>query len=288
MTGRRTPHVLVDGLATVESPRWHEGRLWCAHWGADEILAVDLDGTCQVAAPGRSGFGWSLDWLPDGRMLVTGETLLRREEDGTLIRHADLTGVTGLAAGLPPGVSNELVVAANGNAYVNSIEFDFASGGEPAGGVIALVTAEGQVRRVADELAFPNGMALTPDQRTLLVAESFGGRITAFTVDDDGALHDRRVWAEVDGAPDGICLDAEGAVWYADVPNQHCVRVAEGGEVLDRVPTDRGCFACVLGGPDRRTLLLMLAEFDPTGTAPERRTGQIAAVDVDVPGAGRP
>jgi sugar lactone lactonase YvrE len=279
------PRVLLDGLAYVESPRWHDGRLWFSHWGCEEVLAVDLDGNCEVVAPGRPGMGWATAWLPDGRLLVTGETLLRRESDGSFVVHADLSGVC-------TGGCDEIVVDGRGNVYVNSTEFDFLGGGEPTGGIIALITPDGSVGRVAGDLAFPNGMAVTADNATLIVAESFGGRLTAFDIADDGGLSNRRVWADLgDGAPDGICIDADAAVWYADVPHRHAVRVRAGGEIVDTVSLDRGCFACMLGGPDGRTLFLLAAEWAGTDNVEEqlaRRTGRIYLADVDIPGAGWP
>jgi sugar lactone lactonase YvrE len=229
--------------------------------------------------------GWATDWLPDGRLLVTGETLLRREDDGTFVVHADMSGV--LAAG-----SDEIVVDGRGNVYVNSVEFDFAAGGVPAGGVIAVVRPDGSVRQVADDLAFPNGMAVSPDNATLIVAESFGGRLTAFDIAEDGGLANRRVWADVgEDAPDGICIDVEGAVWYADVPHQRCVRVREGGEVAATIPLDRGAFACMLGGEDLRTLFMLAAVWaGPDQIEPQiaRRTGRVYVTEVEVPATGWP
>ncbi len=279
------PRVLLEGLAYVESPRWHDGRLWFSHWGCEEVLAVDLDGRCEVVAPGRQGFGWATAWLRDGRLLVTGETLLRRESDGSFVVHADLSGAF-------TGGCDEIVVDGRDNIYVNSIEFDFVGGGEPTGGIIALVTPDGSVRQVADGLLFPNGMAVTPDNSTLIVAESYGRRLTAFDVEVAGSLSNRWVWADLgDGAPDGICLDAAGAVWSGDVPNKRCVRVREGGEVLETIELDRGCFACMLGGPHRRTLFMLTAEWAGTANAEEqlaRRTGRIYVAEVETPGAGWP
>src|SRR3954454_779705 len=158
--------VLAEGFGIVESPRWHDGRLWFSHWGAEEVVAVDLDGKCEVVAPGRSGLGWATAWLSDGRLLVTGETLLRREADGTFVEHVDVRGVCAQGC-------SEIVVDGRGNIYVNSIEFDFLGGGAPTGGLIALITPDGTVRQVAGDLAFPNGMVITPDNRTLIVGESF-------------------------------------------------------------------------------------------------------------------
>ncbi len=282
----RTPDeltVLLDDLAVAESPRWHDGRLWFAHWVAGEIVAVDLDGASDVVGKGPAGFGWSIDWLADGRLLVTGEGLMRVEPDGSTVRHADLSAVA--------DDWNEIVVDGRGNVYVNGgCDFGPTDGDPP--GVLALVTPDGSVRRVADGISFPNGMAVSPDNATLIVAESFAGRLTAFDVADDGGLSNRRVWADLgDGAPDGICLDAGGAVWYADVPNRRCVRVREGGEVLDTIHLDRGGFACMLGGPDRRTLFILTAEWggaEHVETAVARRTGRIYVRDVGTPGAGWP
>lgn len=226
-------------------------------------------------------FPFCIDWLPapDGRLLVVAGSdrrLLRREADGALAPFADLRPVCDRPW-------NEVAVGPGGLAYVNCIGFDLMGGETPGPGLIALVTPDGAVRRVADGLAFPNGMAVTPDGTTVIVAESYAGRLTAYTVAADGGLTDRRVWAEVPGsAPDGISLDAEGAIWFADVPGRCCVRVREGGEVLQRVGFDRGCFSCALGGPDGRTLFVTAAEWPPPeGT----RTGQVLAVPVDVPAA---
>jgi sugar lactone lactonase YvrE len=180
------------------------------------------------------------------------------------------------------------VVDADGNAYVNNTGFDFP-GAEFAPGSIVLVAPDGEARQVADGVAFPNGMAITPDGRTLVVAESYANRLTAFAIGEDGGLSGRRVWAELDGGyPDGICIDADGAVWYADVPNRCCVRVREGGEVLAEVRLDRGCFACMLGGDDGRTLFVTANEWGGTESMSDGRTGQVVAVEAPSPHAGRP
>ena len=279
---RARPQVLLSGLAYLESPRWHEDRLWFAHWGTGEIVAVGLDGASEVMGHGPTGFGWSIGWLPDGRLLVTGEGLLRREPDGSMVPHADLTALA--------EDWNELVVDGRGNIYVNG-RCDFDPEGDPPG-IIALVTPDGAVRQVAEAIAFPNGMVVTPDGETLIVAESFAGRLTAFDIAADGGLANRRVWADLPGAaPDGICLDADGAVWYADVPNQRCVRVAEGGEVQQSVEIDRGAFACMLGGPDRQTLFILAARWgglEEVGETLAARTGQVLTVRAPAPRAGRP
>jgi sugar lactone lactonase YvrE len=280
-----TPRVLADGLVVGESPRWHDGRLWLSHWGTREVLAVDLTGDREVMATAPVDVAFSIDWQPDGPLLVTTGSegrLLRQQPDASLVDHADLTGVG--FEGL-----NEIVVDGRGNVYVNGgNDFDPPEGVIPGG--IALVTPDGDVRQVADRLAFPNGMAVTPDNATLIVAESHARRLTAYDIATDGGLSNRRVWADVgDDPPDGICIDAEGAVWYADVPHGHCVRVREGGEILQTVDLDRGCFACALGGPDGSTLFIVAAEW----RGPERffdrpYSGQLLAVDAPAPSAGWP
>jgi sugar lactone lactonase YvrE len=179
------PKVLLDGLAYVESSRWHEGRLWFAHWGTGEIVAVDLDGNSEVTGNGPAGLGWSIDWLPDDRLLVTGKELLRREPDGSMVRHADLSGIASLGW-------NEIVVDGRGNLYLNSINFEFLAGAKPTSGIIALVTPDGRARKVAGDLAFPNGMVVTPDNKTLIISESFTGRLIAFDIKADGSLSNRR------------------------------------------------------------------------------------------------
>jgi sugar lactone lactonase YvrE len=279
------PQVLLTGLAIGESPRWHEGRLWFANWGTQEVVAVDLDGNREVEVRVPTTLPFSIDWLPDGRLLtVSGPEalLLRRELDGSLVTHADLSGIA--------GGYNELVVDGRGNAYVNGGGFDLMAGEDFAPGLIALVTPDGTARQVADGIAFGNGMAITPDNATLIVAESYGKRLTAFDIVADGGLSNRRVWADLDnGVPDGICIDAEGAVWYADVPNKRCVRVREGGAVLQTVSVDRGCFACMLGGEDGTTLFIMAAEWRGlSGVSGDERNGQVLVAAATVPGAGWP
>lgn len=278
--------VLMTGVVFGEQPRWHEGRLWFSDWGTQEVIAVDPEGNSEVVLQGPS-FPLCVDWLPDGRLLVVSAReglLLRREPDGSLVTHGDLTGVS------DPPAGNELVVDGRGNAYVNGGGFDLMAGEEFAPGIVALVTPDGSARQVADGIEFPNGMLVTPDDSTLIVAESYAKRLTAFDIAADGGLFNRRVWADLDdGVPDGICLDAENAVWYADVPNRRCVRVREGGEVLQTIELDRGCFACALGGPDRRTLFMMATEWNgPENMFDGPRTGQVLTVRAPAPGAGRP
>ncbi len=276
------PTVLVKGLGIPESPRWHEGRLWFCNWIDQQIVAVDLDGRAEVA-PARDQeqlMGYSIDWLPDGRLLMTGDRLRRQEPNGSMVTVAEQK-------------SNEIVVDARGNIYLNGADFNFAGGEAPKPGYIKLLTPDGELRQVADDIQFPNGMVITPDNRTLIISESFAGRLTAFDIDADGGLSNRRVFAEGLG-PDGICADAEGAVWVS-AGGSSVVRVAEGGEILQRVELreNRSPFAVMLGGPDRRTLFIMTAEWRAAdGIAANLgrltsgpRTGEILTLPVSVPGA---
>jgi sugar lactone lactonase YvrE len=280
---------LLTGLVIGESPRWHDGRLWFAHWGSGEIVAVDLDGDSEVVGGGPAGLGWSIDWLPDGRLLVTGDGLMRREPDGSMVPHADLSS-------LGVGGFNELVVDGRGNIYVNG-GADFEPGAGEAPGIIALITPDGSVRRVADGIAFPNGMAVTPDNSTLIVAESFAARLTAFDIADDGGLSNRRAWADGVG-PDGICIDAEGAVWtgVGGFGENLVGRVLDGGEVLERVRLGMPCFACMLGGNDGKTLFMLVADWriadspddNMTRLTSGSRTGQLLTARAPAARAGWP
>jgi len=274
----------MTGILFGESPRWHDERLWFSDWGAQELIAVDLEGNSEIIIR-MSSFPFCIDFLSDGCLLIVSARdwlLLRREPSGSLVTHADLSS-------LSDHPWNDIVVDGRGNAYIGNIGFDFP-GGEFAPGILALVTPDGTARQVADDLAFPNGIVVTPDNSTLIVAESYGGRLAAFDIAADGSLSNRRVWADLDdGVPDGICLDAEGAVWYGDVPNKRCVRVREGSEVLQTIELDRGCFACMLGGVDRRTLFLVAREWGGMeSTAEGARTGQLLTAPAPAPGAGWP
>ena len=272
---------LLSGIILGESPRWHDGRLWFCDWGAQEVRAVSMDGRSVVMARVEA-FPFCIDWLPDGSLLVVAGSayaVLRQDASGSLVPYADLSG-------LCDRPWNEIVVDGRGNAYVNCVGYDMMGGEQPTTGIIGLVTGDGAApRQVGAGISFPNGMALTPDGTTLIVAESHAGRLTAFDVGADGSLSGRRVWADLgDAAPDGICLDASGAVWYADVPNQRCVRVREGGQVLQTIGVDRGCFSCALGGPDGRTLFMTAARWaGPDGVGSP--TGVLLTAGVTVPGA---
>jgi sugar lactone lactonase YvrE len=281
-------HTLMTGLVVGESPRWHEGRLWFSNWGAQEIVAVDPDGGSEVVTTVPTTVPFSIDWLPDGRLLVvSGQEglLLRREADGSLVTHADLRGLS--------NTWNEIVVDGRGSVYVNSVGFRFGQE-EFRPGIVALLTPDGALRQVADDIAFPNGMVVTPDNRTLIVAESFPGRLVAFDIGADGGLSNRRVWADLGPASgDGICLDAEGAIWCSAMRDGHpvCLRVRHGGEILQRIDLDLACFACMLGGEDGRTLFMMVAEWLGVERMPElfrSRTGRVLTSPAPAPGAGWP
>ena len=285
------PRVLMTGLVIGESPRWHEGRLWFSNWGAQEIIAIDVTGRSELMARVPTTIPFSIEWLPDGRLLVVSGPegrLLRQEPNGAFVDHVD-TSVLAVSN------LNEIVVDGRGNVYLNGgCEFDPSAREAP--GIIGLVTAEGEVRQVADQIAFPNGMAVTADNSTLIVAESFAGRLTAFDIAADGGLRNRRVWADV--FSDGICIDAEGAVWGPSWRDGRpgCLRVHEGGEVRQWIETDRACFACMLGGDDGTTLFMLTADWhmnegfannlNRLTTGP--RTGRLMTAPVSVPGAGWP
>lgn len=272
--------VLMDGIVFGESPRWHQGRLWFSDWGAGRVWSIADSGGPPTLEAQVASFPMCIDFLPDGRLLVVSSAdrqVLRREPGGDLVRHADLAPVS-----TKPW--NDITVDTHGRAYVNNIGFEFP--GEPAGpGLIVLVRPDGQVVPVADDLAFPNGMTITGDGSTLLVAESHAQHLTAFDIAADGCLSGRRVWAATPGDhPDGICVDAEGAVWYADVGGRRCVRVVEGGQIVGAVDWDRGAFACALSqGPDPRLFVVGQDWNGPTAVG--AATGQLVAFPALAPGA---
>ncbi len=281
--------VLCSGLGLLESPRWHEGRLWFSDWTGGRIISVDDAGSTEVVVEHHS-LPMCFDFLPDGRLVLVSNqehALLTLERDGALSRYADLTPLSSYGC-------NDIVVDGRGRVYVNSPDFDFMTGppeGAVQPGLVGLVTPDREVRVVAEDLAFPNGMSVSADGLTLVVADSYRQHLVGFTIGDDGSLSERRVWADLgDHNPDGICLDADGAAWYADVPHQVCVRVAEGGEVLDTVDLDRGGFACMLGGAGSPALYVVTAVW-PGAAGLMTHTewdGQVLRTPVDVPGAGWP
>lgn len=283
MSNALQPRLVVDGLAFAEAPRWHDGKLWFSDFYTHKVSCIGADGQAvtMLEVPGQpSGLGW----LPDGRLLVVSMTdrrLLRQDPDG-LVTVADLSK-------LAPFHCNDMVVDRHGRAYVGNFGFDLNGKAPFASTVLLLVTQDGQARVVADDLHFPNGCVITPDGATMIVAETFGKRLSAFSIAEDGSLFDRRVWAELgDASPDGICLDAEGAIWVASPTTSVFLRVREGGDITDRIATDNPAIACALGGPDRRTLYMVTGRLGDAQKALDRRLGRIEAIQVKVAGAGLP
>ena len=284
MTHYTDVEVVADGFCFTEGPRWHEGRLWFSDMHDGWVCAVTPDGALEHIVRVEhepSGLGW----LPDGRLLVVSmhdRKLLRREADGALVEHASLGELATFHC-------NDMVVDANGRAWVGNFGFDLHGGAEPIPTVLVRVDPDGSVHRAAEDVMFPNGCVITPDGTTLIVAETFSACLTAFDIGADGALSNRRTWAQLpEGAvPDGICLDAAGGIWVASPTSNECLRLEEGGAVTDGVALDRGAFACMLGDADRRSLYICTAgNSDPATT--HERSARIERVRVEHPGAGRP
>jgi sugar lactone lactonase YvrE len=275
--------LLLDGLIFPEGPRWRDGKLWFSDMHAHRVMTVDLAGRSEVVVevPGRpSGLGWT----PDGELLVVSMTdrRLLRLEARALVEVADL-------ASLATFHCNDMVVDEQGRAYVGNFGFDLDGQGEFVKATLIAVEPDGRARIAADELAFPNGSVITPDGRTLIVGESFAARLTAFDIGPDGSLGGRREWAKLAGAvPDGICLDAEGAVWVASPVSNEVLRVREGGEVVERIATSQSAIACMLGGPGRRTLFILTALGTDPAKLKAAPSGRIEKVEVSVAGAGLP
>ena len=290
-TTTREAAPFIEGLFFGEGPRWHDGRLWYSDFYDAAVFSVDPAGERrrELDVPSRpSGLGW----LPDGRLLVvsmTDRTVLRREPDGRLVLHGSLSPWATFHA-------NDMVVDPAGRAYVGNFGFDLDAamaggpdGPRPINTSLVRIDPDGSSHEAASDLAFPNGTVLFPDGRTMVVAESMGTRLSAFDVDEAGNLSGRRLWASLEQiAPDGICLDAEGCIWVANALGPECVRVAEGGQVLERIGTGQPCFACMLGGEDRRTLYMLTATSSLAVEAQAARSGRIVRAVVDVPGTGLP
>lgn len=278
------PTVLLDGLMFPEGPRWHDGRLWFSDMHAHEVVAVGLDGQREtiVAVPNDpSGLGW----LPGGDLLIVSmrDRKLLRYDGSALREHADLSA-------LAPFHCNDMVVDGAGRAYVGNFGFDLHARAEPKTTNLILVTPDGACREVATDLFFPNGTVITPDGTALIVGESGGRRLTAFDIEADGSLSNRRVWADLGVPPDGIALDAEECIWVAVPTNPGAfIRVAKGGEVRQRIDLDDwGGFACALGGPEERTLFMLEARSSDPAEIAGPGNGRIRALEVDAPRAGWP
>ena len=288
--------ILLDGLTLPECPRWHDSKLWFSDFFTHRVMTVDLDGHAEsvVEVPRQpSGLGW----LPDGRLLVVSMTdrrLLRLDPQG-LAEVADLSGLASFHC-------NDMVVDLQGRAYIGNFGFDIYTPERLRLAEIVLVTPEGDARVVAEKMAFPNGSVIAPDGATLVVAESAAARLTAFDIQPDGSLSGRRVWAAFDDpgvleeleeyvgrvGPDGICLDAEGAIWVASPSTGEVLRVREGGEVTHHFEVESLPYACMLGGPDRRMLFVLTSQTSDPPEALAKRSGRVEIVQVDVPGAGLP
>ncbi len=290
---------LISGLSFTECPRWHDGRLYFSDFYTRRVFAVDANGTKEIIAEvldQPSGLGF----LPDGRMLIVSmrdRKIMLREHDASLVEYADLSD-------LAPWYLNDMLVDHQGRAWVGNFGFDLMGGAKVMTTNLICVDPDGCAKVAAGGLGFPNGMALTPDGDTLIVAETLMNRLTAFEV-ACGQLGRRWTWAafgdpptlsdfaqrfrQVDVAPDGICLDADGAIWVADAKNGRCIRVAEGGDVLEELKTDGlGVFACMLGGADGRTLFLSVAPTFHEAEASANHRAEIWMTTVDVPRAGLP
>ena len=285
MAGRKLT-TLLEGGAFFEGPRWHDGRWWVSDFYRRTVSTVDIGGREEVVleVPGQpSGTGW----MPDGSLLVVSQTdhrILRRSPAGEVTEHADLSALTAFHL-------NDMVVDAQGRAYVGHFGFDLMNGADPAPTTLIRVDPDGAAEVVADDLWFPNGTVISPDGATLIVGETFGARYTAFTIAGDGSLTERRVWAEMEGyAPDGCALDADGHIWSADGVGERAGRIAPGGEIVEevRAPDGLGVFACMLGGEDGRTLLLCAAPDFLEHRRRDKREAVLLTTTVDVPHAGLP
>jgi sugar lactone lactonase YvrE len=279
------PKTVLDGLAFPECPRWHEDALWFSDMHAHEVVRLDADGTRRTMASFDGPIS-GLGWLADGRMLVVSmadKTLLKQQADGSFVTHGDMSNVA-------TGLCNDMVIDAQGNAFVGNFGFSLHPPEDPKPAKLARVTPDGAVSAAAEDLMFPNGAVITPDGKTLIVGESFAAQLTAFDLAADGTLSNRRVWAALPkgAVPDGSCLDAEGAVWTASPTSSEVIRLKEGGEVLARIPTEQLAIACMLGGDDRKTLYILTAESTDPDVCKAKRNARIQTIRVNVAGAGRP
>jgi sugar lactone lactonase YvrE len=297
----RAIRTVLDGMSYLECPRWRDGRLYVSDFYTRRVLAVDLDGsrepqTVATVPEQPSGLGW----MPDGSMLVVSmrdRRVLRIRAGGEAEIHADLSAHA-------PWHLNDMAVDAAGRAYVGNFGFDLMAGAPIRTTGLIRIDPDGTATVVAEDLSFPNGTAILPGGDTLVVAETLAGRLSAFDVGDDGSLSNRRVWARLSDAvdtedmgellaaggvaPDGIALDAEGAIWVADALGGRVLRVREGGEIVEEIAPGTGVFACGLGGAEGRTLVMCAAPSFAERERRDTREAQLLASEVDVPRAGLP
>ncbi len=285
MSGDSNWERLVGGVDFGEGPRWHDGRLWYSDFHQATIYSVGEGGDRRAEYADLPDRPSGLGWMPDGTLLVvfmTTRRLMREAGDGTLVEHADLSGIATWHC-------NDMVVDRAGNAYVGNFGFDLEAAASFQPADLALVRADGSVEVAATDLRFPNGSVITPDGRTLIVGQSFGGDYVAFTIADDATLHDQRQWAAIEGtAPDGCALDDAGGIWFADALGSQVVRVEEGGVVTDRIPTPQPVFACMLGGSDGRSLYALCAPGSHPDITAGKGLGEILVTTVAHGHAGLP
>lgn len=276
--------ILIDGLCFGEGPRWHDGKLWFSDMHANTVYTVDLTGKLETIVTLDNDQPSGLGWLPDGRLLIVSMTQrkLLVFSDGELHEFADLSGLATFHC-------NDMVTDSQGRSYVGNFGFDLHSGSEAAKAAIVLVHSDGSTEIAAEDLDFPNGTVITPDGKTLIVGESFGARLTAFDIQENGSLTNRRVWAQMDGAvPDGICLDEAGGIWVASPISHEVLRVVEGGKVTDRINIKNQAYACMLGGEDGKTLFILTSNSSQPDECIADKSAAVETVEVAHAGAGLP
>ena len=274
---------LLDGLCFAEGPRWRDGKLWFSDMHAHRVCTLDARGDMEVVVDvpmQPSGLGW----LPDGRLLIVSmlDRKLLTYSDGRLAEFADLSKLARYHC-------NDMVVDHSGRAYVGNFGFDLHNNQQPVATELIMVSPDGHAQVVADDLLFPNGTVITPDNKTLIVGETFAARLTAFDIAEDGTLSERRVWAQLEGAvPDGICLDEAGGIWVASPVSNEALRVLEGGEVTDRIKVETQAYACMLGGQDNRQLFILTAGSSDPVQCQQEKDGKIELFEVEFAGTGLP
>lgn len=283
---------LMEGLTFGEGPRWHEGKFYFSDFYSHKVFSLDTDGNYELIVEVQ-GQPSGLGWMPDGTMLIVSmkDRKLLGFHNNKLSEVADLSDLAGFHC-------NDMVVDNKGNAYVGNFGFNTYSGEEVRAANLILIRPGQAPCVAADDLLFPNGTVITPDGKTLIIGETYAARLTAFDINEDATLSNRRIWADFtlnakEGSvpvPDGMCLDAEGAIWVASPTTASVIRVKEGGEILDRIPVETNAYACMLGGEDLKTLFICTSNasgVDPEAAVKEK-SGKIEIVKVDVPGAGKP
>ncbi|MBT5685326.1 MAG: hypothetical protein HOJ11_09990 [Gammaproteobacteria bacterium] len=284
MTDIINTETLVNGLCFGEGPRWHNGRLYFSDMHGNTVYAADTSGELETIVRLEDDEPSGLGWLPDGRMLIV--SMRNRKllvlDGNELSEFADLSGIATYHC-------NDMVTDLKGRSYVGNFGYDLHNDAEFQKAELILVHPDGKTALAADDLAFPNGTVITPDEKTLIVGESFGARLTAFDIQPDGTLLNRREWAKIDGAvPDGICLDEAGGIWVASPVSNEVLRIIEGGEVTDRVKIENQAYACMLGGQDGKTLFIMTSRSSHPAQCKTEKSAAVEFVTVKHAGAGLP